>query len=213
MKPAPAIATQRPMAIWRRNSAPGQRLRAMLVKRWPKIRSRCLFPATGSWRPAVRLAVFPRRAARRPRSACLRWRALISSRRDRLSNLWGSEMCALRHSRSDEPCGHPTPLLIKKQDDRPCQLAYEKNAEGYGLTRGNNEVVLGPLPDRPLGSHAPARLALARQDRSVLTEPGRKADAEKIGHQTARQEALRFSLICSARLAPGFRGKSPANPR
>jgi hypothetical protein len=89
-------ATQRPMALWRRNSAPGQRLRAMLVKRWPKIRSRCLFPATGSWRPAVRLAVFPRRAARRPRSACLRWRALISSRRDRLSNLWGSEMCALR---------------------------------------------------------------------------------------------------------------------
>ena len=30
----------------------------------------------------------------------------------------------------------------KKQGDTPCRLAYEKNAEGYGLTRGNNEVVL-----------------------------------------------------------------------
>jgi hypothetical protein len=98
----------------------------------------------------------------------------------------------------------------KKQGDTPCRLAYEKNAEGYGLTRDDNEVVLGPLPDRPVGSHAPARLAVARQnpqDRPVLTESGRKADAEEIGHQTARQEALRFSLICSARLAiPGSQG-------
>ena len=31
---------------------------------------------------------FPRQAVRRPRSACSRWRALISSRHHRLSNLW-----------------------------------------------------------------------------------------------------------------------------
>jgi hypothetical protein len=107
-------------------------------------------------------------------------------------------------------CGQPTRYSSKKQGDTPCRLAYEKNAERYGLTRDNNEVVLGPLPDRPVGSHAPARLAVARQnpqDRPVLTKPGRKADAEEIGHQTARQEALRFSLICSARLAiPGSQG-------
>ena len=39
---------------------------------------------------------FPRQAVRRPRSACSRWRALISSRHHRLSNLLGSETCALR---------------------------------------------------------------------------------------------------------------------
>jgi hypothetical protein len=96
-----------------------------------KIRSRCLFPATGSWRPAVRLAVFPRRAAPRPRSACSRYRALISSRRDRLSNLWGSEMCALRHSRSDEPLRLPDAVTHqKKQGDTPCRLLTRRTPRG-----------------------------------------------------------------------------------
>jgi hypothetical protein len=81
--------------------------------------------------------------------------------------------------------------------------AYEKNAEGYGLTRDNNEVILGPLPDRPVSSHAPARLAVARQnpyDRPVLTEPGRKADAEEIGPSNcpARGAAVQLDLFCSA---------------
>jgi hypothetical protein len=33
-------ATRPPMALWRRNSAPGQRPRAMSVKPWPRIRWR-----------------------------------------------------------------------------------------------------------------------------------------------------------------------------
>jgi transposase-like protein len=37
------------------------------------------------------IALFPRRAVRRPRSACLSWRAFTSSHRDRLSDLSRSE--------------------------------------------------------------------------------------------------------------------------
>jgi methylated-DNA-[protein]-cysteine S-methyltransferase len=50
-----------------------------------------IIPATGSWQPAVRLVVFPRRAVRRPRSACLSWSAFTSSHRDRFSDLSRSE--------------------------------------------------------------------------------------------------------------------------
>ena len=44
---------------------------------------------TGYWRREVRLVVFPRQAARRPRSACSRWREFTSSQRQRRSNLFG----------------------------------------------------------------------------------------------------------------------------
>jgi O-6-methylguanine DNA methyltransferase len=46
-----------------------------------------IIPCHRVWRQAARLVVFPRQAARRPRSACSRWRAFISSQRHRHSNL------------------------------------------------------------------------------------------------------------------------------